>query len=358
MAKEPPLENQKESAKAPEADGPKPDSRRAAARFPTQPIARMQLTVMPKAAGEYLGEDNVENMKNLSIYDLELDAGMGVPFNENRTVLLFGAAYGLLYTDNSRGHRYYSFHDPDATYVIRTAFEDLHAVRLNFGLFQNLKDRWNVVLMAIPGMYSNFNTFDLLSFNLQGTAMAVYHHSEDFQLSFGLTYGTQFGRMLVFPMVTVNWYIGHDFRLDTMLPVEFQIRYIPHDRVVIGLMAKMSGQVYRITSLVRTIRNDPTDLSDLSPETESVPTAADNRLVYILKHNRIHVGPEVRIRMVKGLYVFTEGGLVLRNQMEVEKLCTKDDGASTCLNSLGTIEFMNDAGGLGWLLSGGFEYRM
>ena len=177
------------------------------------------------------------------------------------------------------------------TYTENDLPEDFHAADLILGCIVSWDERWATYAEFRPGIHSDMKEVSGDDVYYQGGALVSYMFSDAFSLSAGAFYTDSFGEPGLLPFLGVQWQIGEDFTLDTLLPSYFLFSYQPAAWLQLGLHARLSGHEFRLT--------------EKAPYENSV-----------LKYEQILMGPCFDLFLTKHLVLRLEGGIAANREFE------------------------------------------
>lgn len=175
--------------------------------------------------------------ENLEISILTTEANLTLPdlFKAQDTQMFHSIDYSL---------RDLSFEnwEEDSTVYRPNRF---HGVAYTFGLTHHMSDYWAISGAVTPGVYSDFSesiTSDV--FKIQGLFILDRTLESGMMLGFGATYTNVFGRPLPLPCFRMRSSTESVFNLDILLPFQALATYSVSERLDLGALALMRGDVY------------------------------------------------------------------------------------------------------------------
>ena len=203
--------------------------------------------------------------------------------------LILGLDYQAIFV-NYKDLSFSEVHDGE-TYTEEDLPDDFHAADPILGCIVSWTDRWATYAEFRPGVHSDMKELSSEDVYYQGGALVSYSFSDAFSLSAGAFYTDSFGEPELLPFLGVQWQIGDDFALDTLLPSYFLFGYQTADWLQVGLRARLSGHEFRLT--------------ERPPYENSV-----------LKYEQILAGPCFDLFLSDLLVLRVEGGIATNREFE------------------------------------------
>ena len=329
------------------------------AGFPTREVAYMRYSIIPASRPRELSQTRFSGAR-MTVHDHSLSLAHGLVRNNGGTILINGFGYRVV------GLQYTNLPSTIATRAGADAKpSNLYGLKYIFGLVQRLAKHWTLVLVATAGYYSDFTNWRWDALGLDARIFAVYEINPNLKVGFGAVYFSRLGKPLVFPAATLNWNIGHGFRLDLRPIREMAFRYIPHPRVAISLLGEYYGGRFRVNTKAM---ESETDLSGLGTAPGADPFGGQGPSVsewfktpmsYTFSMSQFTLGLDVKVRIWKGLYSFFKWGAVLYRKTEATDICVRSsEGKRVCRRKRRTFDMVNLGDDFSWLAGTGLEYRI
>lgn len=252
-------------------------------------------------------EDDLE----AAIVVTSVRAGVPLPFKNNNIILFPGVFF-------DHTHLEYRGWDYDVT-PASEQLRDFYAVGLELGVVNRLADWAWLATRLSWGLYSDMEEVGNEDGRLYGTILADFVVAKGMVLGIGLSYNSDFGYPAPLPFVHFAYEMRW-FRTDLMIPSYGELYFLPHERVELGVRARLVGNESRVTY------DDP-DWNDL-----------------LVQLSTIDVGAAINVRLVAGLWVKLFGGASVNRRYKAILL----DGEE--LRDTGLRET--------WFVSTGLAYRL
>jgi hypothetical protein len=204
-----------------------------------------------------------------------------IPFAD-RTIVLVP---GLFFDHTHLEYRNWDFGVTPA----REQLSDFYATGLEMSMIAELSERVWFVTRLTWGLYSDLKEVDASDARLYGVLMADILVAENTVVGLGLSYNSDFGFPAPIPFAHFA-YRNDWFRTDITIPSDAQAYFLPHERVEIGIRARLLGNEYRMTY-----------------EDEDW----NNMLVQL---STLEFGGIGAVRLFRGLWLEFGGGAALRNR--------------------------------------------
>jgi hypothetical protein len=120
----------------------------------------------------------------------------------------------------------------------------LHAVYYDFLALRTLDDRHTLAVALRPGLFGNLEGEIGQQFRVEGATFIDRIVTPRTTLGVGLSYTSNFGRVLPVPVVHLVHRRGRKVLIDGLLPSRFDVWYFPRKGIELGLNAQLSGFQY------------------------------------------------------------------------------------------------------------------
>lgn len=172
---------------------------------------------------------------------VQLQAAHRILLDGGNTMLLLGAQY--------RGVRVTL---PTAAGTPSGAPTDLHVAAADLWLLRTLDDRHTLVTVLRPGLYGDLDDAGA-QFRTEGALFVDRILSPRTTVGVGLSYGSNFGRVLPIPVVHVVARPRRRLLLDALLPARADLWWMPRKGLDLGLGAGLVGAQYGVAGANRLV---------------------------------------------------------------------------------------------------------
>ncbi len=172
--------------------------------------------------------------------------------NQGRTRLELSVAYQRMQVDYR-----------DVTHPL----ESVHEVDVTAFLRQQLTDAWGLILVAAPGYADDFEgPASLYAVNSTLVAAGSYRFNEDLELGFGAAIQDAFGEPLPLPVAAVDWRITDRLWLQSILPVNTDLTWLPIDALGLRASLQVRGSNYHGAESIYGVNNPQLNYSAAAAE--------------------------------------------------------------------------------------------
>ena len=123
---------------------------------------------------------------------------------------------------------------------------EYHFLFYDFLMLHSLSDAYTLVSTLRPGIFSDFKTITRDHFRLEGAVFVDRQMSETFTLGLGIARSSNFGRVLLLPILHILYFGGSTFMLDVLLPSRAELWFYPTKSLEAGVNLSLSGSQYAI----------------------------------------------------------------------------------------------------------------
>jgi hypothetical protein len=211
---------------------------------------------------------------------------------EGNTILVNGTFYRRSSIRSSR----FPGRDP----VLHAAYYDLLVLR-------TLDDRHTLALAVRPGYFGNLHGEISRRLRVEGAAFVDRIVTPRTTLGVGLSYTSNFGRLLPVPVVHVVHRRGRKVLIDGLLPSRLDVWYFPRKGLELGLNTQLSGFQYYVSEDV-TI---PLSGAVVGSSTNSANPAPGRETAPQLQLANATIGPQLRWNAVGKWYLSAEAGTTI-----------------------------------------------
>ncbi|MGQ9806809.1 MAG: DUF6268 family outer membrane beta-barrel protein [Chlorobiales bacterium] len=124
--------------------------------------------------------------------------------------------------------------------------QDYHFLFYDFLVLHSLSDAYTLVATLRPGIFSDLKNLKRDHFRLEGAFFVDKQMSDNFTLGLGIARSSNFGRVLILPIVHVLYFGGSSFMLDILLPSRAELWFYPTKSLEAGVNVSLSGSQYAI----------------------------------------------------------------------------------------------------------------
>lgn len=183
--------------------------------------------------------------------------------------------------------------------------EQLHAVYLQLGMSQKLKNNWRFTTIMRPTIASDFE--DKRSsddFILQGTAFAVKNINDHFSMGGGLAYTTRFGKPIAIPVLPLKYKI-HRHTISMLFPIRsgYSYSFGKNENLKIGFKQNVNGAQFNLTT--------------------SIPSEYDASQINKVRYTRINLGGNINYQLGKFIQCEIHGGTTVRKKYTIQDISSE-----------------------------------
>ncbi len=124
--------------------------------------------------------------------------------------------------------------------------QEYHFLFYDFLVLHSLSEAYTLVATLRPGIFSDFKTITRDHFRLEGAVFVDRQMSETFTLGLGIARSSNFGRVLLLPILHVLYFGGSSFMLDVLLPSRAELWFYPTKSLEAGINLSLSGSQYAV----------------------------------------------------------------------------------------------------------------
>ncbi len=260
------------------------------------PLARISGTFVPESAVTFPSAiiDAFGTVPEARLTVGEVNAELNLPLRlATRTALIVGAQYRLLLTNQAGGG---------------TNFEgrsEFHSPSVSLSLVHEFDDQWRLFLQGGGGLSGDLAEFESSALRFTFVGVGSYRLTPDLILGLGAMTTYRFGELVPLPTLLVDWWaVPGLLQLKGLLPITLELRWLPLDRVELGLQATVDGGAYALSSASRRsvwpCAAEPVD----NPASSFDETVADpSRCFEQLAYSTVEVGPYVGVRLAGELWL-------------------------------------------------------
>jgi hypothetical protein len=123
---------------------------------------------------------------------------------------------------------------------------EYHFLFYDFLMLHSLSDAYTLIATLRPGIFSDFKTITRNHFRLEGAVFIDKQMKENFTLGLGIARSSNFGRVLLLPILHILYFGGSTFMLDVLLPSRAELWFYPTKSLEAGVNLSLSGSQYAI----------------------------------------------------------------------------------------------------------------
>jgi len=162
------------------------------------------------------------------------------------------------------------------------------AIKYNLMIMHTLSEKWSLLAFLTPGLASDFKaSLSTDDFTIETAIVFIRKYSESFSVGYGLAYSRQFGEPFPIPILALEWNNGANLKASAILPASFELWYMMHKRVDLGLVLTGDGNEYH---------GDPRIFGGTEPK---------------MKYSVVNIGPSVKLRLTDWLNMNLDAGYTL-----------------------------------------------
>jgi hypothetical protein len=211
----------------------------AADRPPPLPSVSVDFTLFPYRTLRSVDTD--ERVGEVRIMTQQASVAYPIVANEGRTSLQLSVAYQRMQFD------YRDLAHP---------LQSVHEVNITAFLRQRLGERWGLILVAAPGYADDLEgPASLYAVSSTLVAAGSYRFNDDFELGFGAAIQDAFGEPLPLPVAAVDWRISDRLWLQSILPVNAELTWLPVDALGLRASLHVRGSNYHGAEGIYGVRN-------------------------------------------------------------------------------------------------------
>ena len=229
-------------------------------------------------------DPGMEDVK-LQLNTISIGAAFPLSFNEGKTLLLNQLSYQRI------GFNWKNWDSG----TMGPRIDQAHSITYTAFLIQTLNDRWNLVMVVVPGLASDFEgKVSTDDFTLDGIvgAMRAFGEKKNFTLGSGLAYTRDFGTPIPMPFLYYEWDISPKLSSKGLLPANLEVTYKLHPIIDVGFLASIGGNRYH---------GDPDKFTADNPQ---------------MKYSLGTIGPKAQIHITKWAHLNIEGGYTFIRNFE------------------------------------------
>jgi D-alanyl-D-alanine carboxypeptidase len=217
---------------------------------PPAPSASAGYTYFPYRTLERA--DTSERIGKVRVTSQQASASRPIVANEGRTRLDLSLAYQRLQFDY-RGMT----HPLDSAQAVgATAF-----------LRQRLSDAWGLILVASPGYADDFEgSASLDAVTLTFVGAGSYRFGDQLEVGLGVAVQNVFGEPLPMPVASVEWTITDRLWLESILPINAELTWLPIDQLGLRAALLASGGNYHGAERVYGVNNPQLNYSAVAAD--------------------------------------------------------------------------------------------
>lgn len=201
--------------------------------WPSAAVAQMPNLL--EVSGQYMPSTQIPDQAPLTAQVASYDLAFNVPIRiRERAYLVPGLAYHV--DSVSFRNRPEGFQSPRA----------FHSVEIPIMYIQLLPRDWSLAFRIAPGLAGDFYAIDSGLLRINGLILASHVFSDRFVFGFGGLAGYNFGEFLPLPAIYMDWRPVPKFRFETFLPAFVTAKYLPTNRLEIGVRGEFSGNQYGV----------------------------------------------------------------------------------------------------------------
>lgn len=124
--------------------------------------------------------------------------------------------------------------------------KEFHFLFYDLLILHSLSDAYTLVATLRPGVFSDFKNITREHFRLEGAFFIDKQMSESFTLGLGVARSSNFGRVLILPILHALYFGGSTWMLDVLLPSRAELWFYPTKSLEAGINLALSGSQYAI----------------------------------------------------------------------------------------------------------------
>ncbi len=171
---------------------------------------------------------------------------------------------------------------------------EAHLLFLDLVLQQRLSDIFTLFVAARPGIFSDFRNVVFDHTRLEGAAFLDWRVGDELTLGFGAARTSNFGRVLIVPILHVIYFGGESFMIDAIIPRNLDLIFYPSKEWELGVSVLLNGSEYRVgDATLNSLNMNQFGFANLT------------------------AGPIVRYQFLEKTYLSLEGGYTLLRRTEL-----------------------------------------
>lgn len=171
---------------------------------------------------------------------------------------------------------------------------EAHLFYLDLVWQQRLSDDFTLLVAARPGIFSDLRNVVLDHTRLEGAAFVDWRLSDELTLGLGASRTSNFGRVLIVPILHIIYFGGELFMIDAIIPRNLDFIFYPSKEWEVGLSVLLNGSEYRVgDAALNSLNMNQFGFANLT------------------------VGPIVRYQFLEKTYLSLEGGYTLLRRTEL-----------------------------------------
>ncbi|MCS7013362.1 MAG: DUF6268 family outer membrane beta-barrel protein [Chloroherpetonaceae bacterium] len=171
---------------------------------------------------------------------------------------------------------------------------EAHLLYLDLVWQQRLSTDFTLLVAARPGIFSDFRNIVFDHTRLEGAAFVDWRLSDELTLGLGASRTSNFGRVLIVPILHIIYFGGELFMIDAIIPRNLDFIFYPSKEWEIGLSILLNGSEYRVGD-----------------------AALNNLNMNQFGFANLTVGPIVRYQFLEKTYLSLEGGYTVLRRTEL-----------------------------------------
>lgn len=217
---------------------------------PPMPSVSADLALFPYRTLSSVGTG--ERVGELRITTQQVSVTYPIVANEGRTRLELSVTYHRMQADYR-----------DLTHPL----ESVHEINVTAFLRQRLTEAWGLILVAAPGYADDFEG-PASPYAVSSTLVAAgsYRFGEDLELGFGAAIQDAFGEPLPLPVAAVDWRITDRLWLQSILPVNAELTWLPTDALGLRASIQVRGSNYHGAESIYGVTNPQLNYSAAAAE--------------------------------------------------------------------------------------------
>jgi hypothetical protein len=124
--------------------------------------------------------------------------------------------------------------------------QEYHFLFYDFLVLHSLSDAYTLVATLRPGIFSDMKNITREHFRLEGAFFVDKQMSDNFTVGLGIARSSNFGRVLLLPILHMLYFGGSSFMLDVLLPSRADLWFYPSKSLEAGVTVSLSGSQYAI----------------------------------------------------------------------------------------------------------------
>ena len=124
--------------------------------------------------------------------------------------------------------------------------QEYHFLFYDFLVLHSLSDAYTLVATFRPGIFSDFKNITRDHFRLEGAVFVDKQLGESLTMGLGIARSSNFGRVLLLPILHILYFGGSTFMLDVLLPSRAELWFYPTKSLEAGVAISLSGSQYAI----------------------------------------------------------------------------------------------------------------